>query len=666
MNINEAKIKIEELRSLLSKWSKEYYVNDAPTVDDSLYDEKLAELKLLEKEFPELVTDNSNTQTVGAGQEALDSSTFEKTQHEIAMLSLDNAFDNKDLDDFDRKIREESSTYSYYVEPKIDGLSISLIYENGILVKGLTRGNGTVGEDVTNNVKQISNIPQTIPYENKITIRGEIFIDDQTFVKINERREQEGDELFANPRNAASGTMRQLDPRIVKERNLSMIAYWAMNDSDTYAFDTQEETIYQLGKFGFTTSNVSRVANDIEDVIKAIKEIEIKREKLGYEIDGIVIKVNQSNLYEEIGYTSKFPKWAIAFKFPAEVKETKLINIFPTVGRTGRVTYNALLEPVELAGTIVQRATLHNADYVRDLDLRIGDYVNVKKAGEIIPKVISSVHEKRTGNEIRWTEEEFCPSCKENLVRKDGEVDQYCENDSCPSRLAESIIHFVSRDAMNIEGLSTKQIEKFISLDWIKSFSDIYKLHEKKEQMLELDGYQDKSVNSLLNSIEISKGNQLDKFLFALGVRHIGKKTARDIAKEYGTIDNLTNLTLERLLEKNDLGEVKSRSLFEYFNNEHNISELNKLRELGVNPEMEIIEVDKNHKLFNKKVVVTGTIEGYNRTQVKEYLEGFGAQIATSVSGATDYLIIGEKASPNKVAKMPEDKVIKFVDIDKL
>ncbi len=666
MNINEAKIKIEELRSLLSKWSKEYYVNDAPTVDDSLYDEKLAELKSLEKEFPELVTDNSNTQTVGAGQEALDSSTFEKTQHEIAMLSLDNAFDDKDLYDFDRKIREESSTYSYYVEPKIDGLSISLIYENGILVKGLTRGNGTVGEDVTNNVKQISNIPQTIPYENKITIRGEIFIDDQTFVKINERREQEGDELFANPRNAASGTMRQLDPRIVKERNLSMIAYWAMNDSDTYAFDTQEETIYQLGKFGFTTSNVSRVANDIEDVIKAIKEIEIKREKLGYEIDGIVIKVNQSNLYEEIGYTSKFPKWAIAFKFPAEVKETKLINIFPTVGRTGRVTYNALLEPVELAGTIVQRATLHNADYVRDLDLRIGDYVNVKKAGEIIPKVISSVHEKRTGNEIRWTEEELCPSCKEKLVRKDGEVDQYCENDSCPSRLAESIIHFVSRDAMNIEGLSTKQIEKFISLDWIKSFSDIYKLHEKKEQMLELDGYQDKSVNSLLNSIEISKGNQLDKFLFALGVRHIGKKTARDIAKEYGTIDNLTNLTLERLLEKNDLGEVKSRSLFEYFNNEHHISELNKLRELGVNPEMEIIEVDKNHKLFNKKVVVTGTIEGFNRTQVKEYLEGFGAQIATSVSGATDYLIIGEKASPNKVAKMPEDKVIKFVDIDKL
>ncbi len=664
--MKEIKNRIEELRNKISKWNIEYYTLDKPTVDDSVYDQASNELKELEKQYPQFITDLSPTQFVGAGDDSFISSTFEKTKHEIQMLSLDNAFDNESLIDFDRKIKDEEDSFTYFVEPKIDGLSISLIYKEGKLFKALTRGNGVEGEDVTINAQQIKDIPQHINYEKTITIRGEIFMSDDSFAKVNHDRELNGEELFANPRNAAAGTMRQLDPRTVKKRGLSMIAYWAMNDADTYAFSTQEETVDQLSKLGFNTATMSRVAKDIDEVIKVIYDITHIREDIGYEIDGIVIKVNESNLYEEIGYTTKFPKWAIAYKFPAEVKETILLDIFPTIGRTGRVTYNALLEPVELAGTTVQRATLHNADYVRDLDLRIGDFVNVKKAGEIIPKVISSNKDKRKDGSEVWKESTQCPKCQSELIRKEGEVDQYCENDSCPSRIAESIIHFVSRDAMNIDGLSTKQIEKFISLGWINSFSDIYKLEDKKEDILLLDGYQEKSVNSLIASIEKSKDNSLDKFIFGLGIRHIGKKTARDIAKEYGSIDKLAKSDLDTLLNKNDLGVVKSNSLIEFFSQEKNINEINELKSLGVNPIMEIIEIDTNHKLFNKKVVVTGTIEGYNRAQVKERLESFGAQIVSAVSGTTDYLIIGDKPSANKVAKMEENKIIKFDDIDSL
>lgn len=666
MKFEEAKIKIKELKELLFKWMEEYYVNDNPSVDDSVYDSTLQELKDLENEFPDLISHDSPTQVVAAGEASLESSSFEKTVHEINMLSLDNAFNEEEVRSFDSKIKKEVEEYSYFVEPKIDGLSISLIYEEGKLVKAITRGDGVIGENVTNNALQISNIPVELSSNRSMTVRGEIFMSDQAFAEVNERREQEGDELFANPRNAASGTMRQLDPKVVKDRKLRMIAYWAMDDSDTYSFLTQKETIDGLEELGFEVSKFSRFANNVDEVLEVINSISDQRKNIGYEIDGIVIKVNNSDLYTDIGYTSKFPKWAIAFKFPAEVKETILKDIFATVGRTGRITYNAVLEPVELAGTIVQRATLHNSDYVNDLDLRIGDYVNVKKAGEIIPKVISSNKAKRPEHLERWIEDSKCPACESELKRKTGEVDQYCDNVHCSGRLTESIIHFASRDAMNIEGLSTKQIERFISLGWINSFSDIYKLKDRSNEILSMEGYQEKSVNSLIASIEKSKSNGLDKLLFGLGIRHIGKKSARDLAKSFGSLDNLTKVSLEELLLKNDLGEVKSNSIVEYFSTEDNILELNELESLGINPIMETKEVDSNHKLYNKKVVVTGTIEGYNRNQVKEYLEGFGAQITTSVSGATDYLIIGEKASPGKISKMPPEKVIKFIDIDKL
>ncbi len=663
MKFEEAKKRIVDLKTLINKWSIEYYEDDAPTVDDSVYDKTYAELVNLEHDFPMLKTEDSPTQRVGGDNL---SSSFEKTKHEIPMLSLENAFDNDKLINFDNQIKKEAKDYSFFVEPKIDGISISLIYENGILVKALTRGNGIEGEDVTVNAKQIKSIPQKIDFEGNINIRGEVFMSNASFEKINNRRLDEGDVPLANPRNAAAGTMRQLDSRVVKERELDMIAYWAMTSQDDYAWETQAETIKNLKSFGFNVAEISKSAKDIQEVIEVIEYITKQKDKIDYEIDGIVIKINESWLYDEIGYTSKFPKWAIAYKFPAEVKATKLLNIFPTVGRTGRVTYNALLEEVELAGTKVQRATLHNSDYITQLDLRIGDIVNVKKAGEIIPKVISSNHEKRDGTQVKWTEDKVCPYCSTEFIRKEGEVDQYCPNKHCSSVMKESIIHFASRDAMNIEGLSTKQIEKFINKGWIDSFSDIYKLKDLKEDILALEGYQEKSVNSLINSIEASKDNGLDKLLFGLGIRHIGKKTAKDLAREYRSLEKLFGISLDELLMKNDLGEVKSNSIIKFFNNEENISEIKKLIELGINPTMEEIEVDTNHFLYNKKVVVTGTINGLNRQQVKEELGRFGAQITTSVSGTTDYLIIGEKPSPSKVAKMDENKVIKFEDIDKI
>lgn len=666
MKKQEAQKQINILRDKLSKWAKAYYVFDAPLVEDSLYDETYNELKRLEELFPELKTDDSQTSIVASGSKSLESSTFEKTKHEINMLSLDNVFNNDGLIDFDNKIKKESTNYSYYVEPKIDGLSISLIYKNGSLQKALTRGDGNIGEDVTNNALQVKDIPHNISYQKDITIRGEIFIDDDTFELINKRREANGESLFANPRNAASGTMRQLDPGVVAERNLKMIAYWAMEDADTYPFPTQEQTIISLDELGFNTSKLSRHAENIEQVISAVELIDKNRSTIGYETDGVVIKVNENELYEEIGYTTKFPKWAIAFKFPEEVKETKLLEIFPTIGRTGRVTYNAKLEPVELSGTIVQRATLHNSDYVRDLDLRIGDVVRVKKAGEIIPKVVSANKEKRNSELTVWIEDKHCPKCNTPLFRYDGEVDQYCTNEECPSRLAESIIHFVSRNAMNIDGFSTKQIEKFINLGWIKKFSDIYKLKDRVDEILNLEGYQIKSVNSLINSIEESKLMPLDKFLFGLGIRHVGAKTAKDLARTYFSIDNISKITYNQLMENNDFGEVKSKSIVEYFKSEKHLKELNELKELGINPTFDEIKINKDSFLFGKKVVVTGTIPNLKRNEVKDYLEKFGAKITTSLSNATDFLIVGEKPSPNKVAKMPEDKIIKFEDLEQI
>ncbi len=669
MDFDEAKKRVIKLRKSLNKWNKSYYENNVSLVDDSLFDETLKELFELEKKYPKLITKNSPTQTVGK----LESSSFEKIEHKIPMLSLKNGFNESDLFHFDGQIKnflkeKELENVEYYVEPKIDGLSISLIYKNGLLFRAITRGDGITGEDVTNNIKQISDIPLEVDIETEFEVRGEIYMPLNVFEKINNKRKKNDEILLANPRNAASGTIRQLNPLVVKERNLKSIIYWAYNiDKNDYLFESQSKTIENLSKLNFSTSHLSKKANNVDEVIKIIKNIEKQRSKLKYEIDGIVIKVNNSNFYNDIGNTSKFPRWAIAYKFPAEVKETKLLNIFPTVGRTGRITYNAKLEPVEISGTTVRYATLHNAEYIKDLDLRIGDIVRIKKAGEIIPKVISVNISDRKRDAKIWIEDLNCQYCNSILEKNIDEVDQYCFNEKCPSRMKESILHFISRDAMNIEGLSVKQIEKFINLGWINSFADIYRLKDKRLELLKLDGYKERSVNVLLDSIEKTKNTTLNRFIFALGIRHIGKKTANDLAKKFKSIDNIIEAKLDELINESDFGEVKSNSIVNYFKNKDNLEQINELINLGLNlKEVEIKKINEN-KFTNKKIVITGTIEGLKRDEVKSYFENFGAKVTTSVSKSTDYLIVGSNPSVSKISKIEnENKIIKIKNINEL
>lgn len=662
MNKEKIEKKINDLRKTLKKWDEYYFQDDLSNIDDSVYDEKLRELFILEEKFPEFITSDSPTQKVGS----LPSSSFKKTNHKIIMLSLKNAFNYGDLKHFDKQIKQEiGENFSYFVEPKIDGLSLSLIYENGILKKAITRGDGKVGEDVTNNALQINNLPKIIDYKNHIEIRGEVYIPFDKFKKINLERINNGEPPLANPRNAASGSMRQLDVNVVKGRHLKMLSYWAMIDNDVHPWKTQSESIQSLHKLGFEVSKISKFAKTIDDVITVIEEISEIKNDLNYEIDGIVIKVNDFSTYIDIGSTSKFPKWAIAYKFPAETKQTILEEIFPTIGRTGRVTYNAKLKEVEIGGTKVQRATLHNAEYIQDLDLRVGDLVEIKKAGEIIPKVIKYVPSFRD-KQKPWKKNTICLSCGSKLIQQDDEVDQYCINKKCPSIIKESIIHFASRDAMNIEGLSEKQIEKFINLGWLKDFSDIYKLEDKREEILELDGYQKKSVNSLFESINKTKQIPLDKFIFALGIRHIGKKTASDISRIFGSIEKIKELEVENLMNQHDLGGVKSNSIIDYFNNEENLLLLEKLLKNGVKTEFSEKIIIKDHPLFDKKIVISGTIDNMNRQQVKEFFENLGAKVTTTISKKTDYLIIGKNASESKKLKIENDKIVNFEDINSI
>lgn len=661
MNIQEAKYRVKEIKEKLNKWREAYYVLDNPIVDDSVYDELYYELVSLEKKYQELITKDSPTQQVGDRI----SSTFEKIDHEIPMLSLDNAFNKDDLFTFNRQVNDAIGETNYYVEPKIDGISISLKYINGKFYQAVTRGDGTTGEDVTESIKKLSSVPTSISEKNWIEVRGEAHIPWDSFIKLNKQKEEDGEEPFANPRNTAAGSVRQLNSSIAKERGLQVLSYGIYNlETKKYFLSNQKDSFSWLKEQKFTVPKDAKLCNSINDIWKQIEWYGNNRHKLNYEIDGVVIKVNNANLYERIGYTSKFPKWAIAYKFPAEVKETRLLNIFPTIGRTGRVTYNALLEEVELAGTKVTAATLHNADYIKELDLRVNDIVRVKKAGEIIPKVVSANKELRNGTQKEWVVKTHCPTCSLKLKRKEGEVDQYCLNKACPSRILESIIHFVSRNAMNIDGLSIKQIEKFINKGWIKDVSDIYKLKEHESDLYKLDGYQKKSINNLLDSIENSKETTLNRLLFGLGIRHIGKKSAKDLAQHHESIDELRSLGYEQLLEQNDLGEVKSKLIVDYFSNEENNALIDRLLALGVNPRPIKLIIDPSSKLNGKTIIITGTIAGGTREEIKTFFESKGAKVTSSVSGKTDYLICGENPSENKVKKMEKSKIINVVNIN--
>ena len=620
---------IKSINDKLNKWAKEYYEEDKPSVSDAQYDALYKELVELEKKHPQFILEDSITKRVGY----LKNTKFEKVKHKFPMLSLSNAFNKDDLIKFNKQIRDQlhtSNDIEYVLEYKIDGLSISLIYENGKLIKGITRGDGVVGEDVTHNILTIKDIPKEIKYKNYLEVRGEIFISNSTFKQlINEGHN------FANPRNAAAGTIRQLDSNIAKERKLSSFIYSIPNPIE-HNLNSHSESLKFLESNNFSINKNFIHCKNIDEVLNAIDKLTKKRDSQDYEIDGIVTKVNNIKLWEDIGYTSKFPKYMIAYKFPEEVSQTQLLDIFPTIGRTGRVTYNAKLSPVRLAGTTVSAATLHNADYILENDINIGDVVNVKKAGEIIPKVLSVFKKK---NNTKWNEATVCPSCNFKLIRYDSEVDQYCVNPRCIDINIAKLNHFVSREAMDIEGLSIETIRTFYSESLLTNFVSIYKLSNHKEQILAMPGFKDKSVNNMLSAIEKSKTNDLSKFIFALGIRHVGKKNSRILSKRFSSLSTIMDTNEDSIMQIRDLGPKAATSLISFFKDEENKKEIKELLDLG----LKLKEEEKmNSKIFEGKTfVITGTLSK-SRNEFENIIELNSGNISSSVTSKTSYVLVGE------------------------
>ena len=628
-----------EITALLEKYNYEYYVLDNPSVSDAEYDRLMQELILLEKEHPELVSPLSPTQRVGG----LVQDEFKKVTHQRMMLSLANAFNEDDLRDFDRKVREATglNKVTYMAEMKIDGLGMSLVYNRNLLYAA-TRGDGTTGEDVTANVLTIKSVPSHIDLDAEFEIRGEVFMPKKSLQKLNEEREKTGEPLFANARNAAAGSIRQLDSAIAASRGLDAFWYYFVNASD-FNIRYHSKALEMADKLGFKTNPERRLCNGIEEVLKYIDEYTEKRPTLPYDIDGIVIKVDDMSLYDRLGYTAKTPRWAIAYKFPPEEVQTKLLDIIFTVGRTGKITPNAVLEPVRVAGSVVQRATLHNEDFVNEKDLKIGDYVVLRKAGDVIPEVVKPVLSRRVGTEIPFSMITNCPDCGMPLVKKDAM--HFCLNPNCPSRQIESIIHFASKDAMDIEGLGEKVAEQFFNQGFFHNIVEIYSLMNHRDEVIALDGWKEKSIDNLITAIDKSKSNSLERVLFGLGIKEIGAKMAKNLSKIYGNIDALANATEEELLEIPDVGPIVAKSLVNWFSNEHNRETIENLKEAGVNFNYIGSTSRAADSYFSGKTcVLTGTLASMGRKEATEILENLGAKVTGSVSKATDFVIAGTEA----------------------
>lgn len=633
MNIKE---RIDELVKIINEADYNYHTLDNPTISDQEYDKYIRELFDLEKEYPEYIREDSPTQRVGS--KVLDS--FNKITHKIPMMSLSNVFNEEEVRSFDERIKKENIVPEYVCELKIDGLSVSLIYEKGKLVSAATRGDGVVGEDITENVKTIKTIPLKINEEIDIEVRGEIYMSKKVFENINRIRKEQGKPLLQNPRNAAAGSIRQLDSKVAAQRKLDSFIYHLPNPTE-YGIKTHEDALKFMEKLGFKVNPNNRVCNNIDEVMEFINYQTINRKLLPYEIDGIVIKVNNLNDQKELGFTAKYPKWATAYKFPAQEVLTKLTDIIFTVGRTGQVTPNAVLEPVQVQGSTIKRATLHNENYVIEHDIKIGDIVSIIKAGDVIPAVLGPKIERRTGEEKEFKMITKCPICDSYLVKKDDEADYFCKNEHCPARKIESLIHFVSRDAMNADGLGESIIEDLYNLKYIRTISDIYDLSKYKKSIMELEGYGEKSVNNMLDAIENTKKNSLEKLLFGLGIRQVGSKTAKILAKHYLNIDNLINTTKEELSNIRDIGDIIADSIINYFKDEKNINEINKLKEYGVN--MTYLgqnESSNNPNIYGKTFVITGTLS-VPRDEIKEKIEVNGGNVTSSVSKKTDVVIVG-------------------------
>lgn len=640
MDFLEAKKRHQELVEILEKYSYEYYVLDNPSVSDAEYDDKLSELENLEKLFPELITRNSPTQRI-IGQVLTG---FNKIHHKYQMLSLGDVFNLEELRIWDRKLCENLNVknVTYNAEMKIDGLAMSLVYENGELLYCATRGDGTTGEDVTTNVLTIPSIPTHIKIKERVEIRGEVYMPKASFIELNKARKEAGEPLFANARNAAAGSIRNLDSNVAKSRKLDAWWYY-LEEPEKFNIKTQAEALDFIESLGFKVNPERKVLSNFEEINKYVEEYNKKRNSLPYDIDGIVLKVNDLSLHEEIGYTAKTPKWAIAYKFPPEEVITKLKDIIYTVGRTGKITPNAVLEPVKVAGSTVQRATLHNEDFIKDKDLMVGDYVILRKAGDIIPEVVTPVYARRDGSQIPFKMITNCPDCGSELVKI--EAMHFCLNKNCPSRKIESLIHFASKDAMDIEGMGDKVCEQFFAEKFIQSIPDIYRLANYKENIIQIEGWSYKSTESLLEAIENSKKKSLEKLLFGLGIKEVGEKMAKVLARFYKNIDRLMSESEENLLKISDIGEVCAASIYKYFHDEESIKLIEELKQLGLNMNYLGSEtINENNYFYNKKIVLTGTLSKYGRKEATEILENLGAHVSSSVSKVTDLVIYGEEA----------------------
>ena len=634
--MDNIKKRIDELISIINKASYEYYVLDTPTITDQEYDDAYNELMLLEEKYPDLKREDSPTNRVGG--EAVDS--FNKVPHETPMLSFDDIFNDEEIIAFDERIRKVVSNPSYTLEPKMDGLSGSLIYKNGVLVRGATRGDGLVGEDITKNIKTIKSVPLRLTKNIDIEVRGEIYLSKLAFERANRDREKNGEKLFANPRNAAAGSVRQLDSKITAKRNLDFMAYFIPKPED-YNIKYQDESINYLKELGFVTNiKLNGTASTSKEIIDYVNDLNKKRESLPFEIDGVVIKVNSIDDEKELGFTSRVPRWGIAYKFPALEVLTTLNEIKYTVGRTGKITPNAIFNPVHVAGSLVSKATLHNYDYIIEKDIRVGDIISIRKAGDVIPEVVEVKLDRRNEDSKETIMIDECPICCTKLIKKD--ANYYCPNDNCPARHTEGLVHFVSRDAMYIDGFGERIIEDFYNEGYLRKIEDFYNLYKYKDELMLLEGFGEKSISNLLDSIEKSKNNSLERLLFALGIRYVGKKTAKILANYFGNIDKLINADYDLLKNIPEIGDIIARSIIDYFSDEDNIKLINNLKELGINMEYLGTKVNNsNENVSGKTFVITGTLSN-PRDVYKETLENLGANVTSSVTKKTDYVLVGE------------------------
>ena len=634
MDKDKAKKRIDELNRLTAYYAKKYYDEDSPEISDFEYDMLMNELKNLEREYPEFISKDSLTQKVGGTVKE----GFEKVTHIVPLQSLQDVFSFDEIYSFDERMKKFDKDIKYVVETKIDGLSVALEYKNGEFIKGATRGNGQVGEDITDNLKTIKNIPQKLKENIDIIVRGEVFISKKDFDELNEKQDEEN--KFANARNLAAGSLRQLDSKITATRPLDIYIF-NVQKSDTIKFTSHYESLVYLEKLGFNVNPIKVLCNNIEEAIKEVEKIGNTREKIPFGIDGAVIKVDDLNLREEIGTTFKVPKWAIAYKYPPEQKETILKDIICNVGRTGVITPMAILEPVIVAGSKISKTTLHNEDFIKEKDLKIGDHVLIQKAGDVIPEVVKVLKEKRTGKEKEFEMPKKCPVCGAEAVREEGEAAVRCIGVECKAQNLRNIIHFASKEGMNIEGLGEKIVEQLYDNGLIETIADIYYLKQKDIESLKKDGK--KFASNLIEAIEKSKDNDLDRLICALGIRHIGTKSAKTLAKRFKSIDGLTNATLEELIITDDVGEITAKSIYEFFKQEQTIDLINKLKNANVN--MNLKENEKADNRFEGKTfVLTGTLEKYTRDEASKIIEDFGGKTSSSVSKKTDYVLAGEEA----------------------